>query len=46
MLSVFDCAKVEIYFRYTLEMLFKDHKILIISDVKTLFRLNIKKNAL
>ncbi len=52
---IFDCAKVEIlqvYFRYTLNILhlktyklFKDHTVLIISDTKTHFRLNINNCA-
>ncbi len=47
--SIFDCAKVEllqVYVRCTLNishLLFKVHTILISSDIKTHFRLNIKK---
>ncbi len=55
MLSIFDCAKVEllqVHFRDTLNMLHvkpvlsKDHTILIKSDIKTHYRLNIKKCVL
>ncbi len=57
MLNIFDCAKVEllqVHLRDTLNMLHvkpvlsKDHTILILfsSDIKTHFRLNIKKCVL
>ncbi len=53
MLIIFYCAKVEllqVYFRYTLNIFHLKtdiiHKILIKTDIKTHFRLNIKKCAL